>query len=225
VRDTAALLLASSAVVVIAIGAVSGCGAGRGSTPAELKLQREDLIAVVRALRSSEAPVGREVADAKAAWPLVANGLPTNISPSVRPPIVAASESAAKIELPAPLQEEQAATLTGPASQLAGMFRTFTRLATRGWTLIDAMVGQIERGSATSARFARANVALYIESVYDSHFNLAQIDKRLRAGYRKLGGASAFGEALTQSELDGVADFYSEATSRLHPHVGVRLGS
>jgi hypothetical protein len=219
VRVTA-LLLVSSAVI-----AAGGCGSGRSSTPAELKLQREDLIAVVHALRSSEAQVSREVADAKAAWPLVANGLPRNISPSVRPSIVAAETSAARMALPALLQEAQTATLTGPASQLAGMFRTFTRLATRGWTLIGAAVEQIEHGSTTSARFARANVALYIESVYDSHFNLAQIDKKLRAGYRKLGGQAAFGGALTQGELDGVAGFYSEATSRLHPHVGVRLGS
>jgi hypothetical protein len=216
----AALLLVSGAVV-----AAGGCGSGRQSTPAELKLQREDLIAVVHALRSSEAQVGREVADAKAAWPLVANGLPTQISPSFRPPIAAAAAIAAKVELPALLQETQAAALTGPASQLAGIFRTFTRLARSGWTLIGAAVGQIEHGPATSARFARANVALYIESVYDSHFNLAQIDKKLHTDYRKLGGPVAFGGALTQSELEEVASFYSEATSRLHPHVGVRLGS
>jgi hypothetical protein len=216
----AALLFVSSVAII-----VGGCGGGRSSTPAELKLQREDLIAVVHALRSSEAPVGREVADAKAAWPLVVNGLPAKISPSVRIPIVAAGASAAKIGLPVLLQEAQAASLTGPASQIAGIFRTFALLATRGWALIGAAVGQIEHGPAASARFAGANVALYIESVYDSHFNLAQIDKKLRAGYRKLDGPAAFGGALTQGELDGVADFYSEPASRLHPHVGVRLGS
>ncbi len=221
----AALLLMGSAAVAIAIGVLAGCGAGRSTTPAELKLQREDMIAVVHALRSSEAPVGREVADAKAAWPLVANGLPANLSPSVRAPIAAAGASAAKIELPLLLQEAQAAGLTGPASQLAGIFRTFTLLATRGWALIGAAVEQIEHGSTASARFARANVALYIESVYDGHFNLAQIDKKLRTGYRKLGGPAAFGGALTKREVDGVADFYSEPASRLHPHVGVRLGS
>lgn len=221
----ATLLFVSGVAVVIATGALVGCGAGRSSTPAELKLEREDLIAVVHALRSSEAQVGREVADAKAAWPLVANGLPANIPPSVRSSIVAAGESAGKIELPVLLQEAQAAVLTGPASQLAGMFRTYARLATRGWALIGAATAQIEHGPVTSARFARANVALYIESVYDSHFNLAQLDKKLRAAYRKLGGQTAFGEALTQDELDGVADFYSEATCRLHPHVGVQLGS
>ncbi len=215
-----ALLLVGSAMI-----AVGGCGSDRSSTPAELKLQREDLIAVAHALRSSEAQVGREVADAKAAWPLVANGLPTEISSSIRPPIMAAGASAARMELPVPLREAQTAMLTGPASQIAGIFRTFTLLATRGWALIGAAVAQIEHGAATSARFARADVALYIESVYDSHFNLAQIDKKLRTGYRKLGGQAAFGGALTQRELDGVAGFYSEATSRLHPHVGVRLGS
>jgi hypothetical protein len=221
----ATLLLVSGVAVASATGALVGCGGGRSSTPAELKLEREDLIAVVRTLKSSEASVGREVASAKAAWPLVANGLPANLPPSVRSPIVAAGESARKIELPVLLQEAQAAALTGPASQLAGMFRTSTRLATRGWALIGEAIEQIDHGPATSARFARTNVALYIESVYDSHFNLAQLDKKLHAGYSKLGGPAAFGETLTQGELDGVADFYSEATCRLHPHAGVRLGS
>ena len=68
-------------------------------------------------------------------------------------------------------------------------------------------------------------MALYIESVYDAHFGLAQIGKKLLAGYRKLGGQAAFGAALTQGEVDALADAYSEATDRLHPHVGVRLGS
>ena len=48
---------------------------------------------------------------------------------------------------------------------------------------------QIEHGSPASARFARENVALYIESVYDGHFDLAQIGKKLPAAYRTLGGA------------------------------------
>jgi hypothetical protein len=221
----AALLLVSSAAVVITTGALAGCGGGRPTKPAELKLQREDLIAVVQALKSSEPPVSSEVADTKAAWPFVANGLPENLSPSIRAPIVAAGASAAKIALPMLFQEAQARALTGPASQVAGIFRTFTLLAARGWALIGAAIGQIEHGSPASARFARANVALYIESVYDSHFNLAQLDKKLRTGYRKLGGPAAFGAALTKRELDGVADFYSEPTTRLHPHVGVRLGS
>jgi hypothetical protein len=220
----ATLLLLMGVLSGVAL-ATTGCSSGRPSTPAELKLQREDLIAVVRALKVSEAPVAREVASAKAAWSLVANGLPTSLPPAAHSQIAAAGESAAKIKLPVLLEEAQAATLTGPASQLAGIFRTFARLATRGWTLIGAGLEQIERGPPTAARFARENVALYIESVYDGHFDLAQLDKKLRAGYRKLGGPTAFGGALTQSELDAVADAYSEASARLHPHVGARLGS
>lgn len=217
----AALLLMMSAAAI----AAAGCGAGRTASPAELRLQREDLIAVGRALKTAEGPVVREVASAKFAWRLVANGLPARISPAVRSTIAAAAENAAKIELPALLEEAQAASLTGPASQLAGIFRTFTRLTARGWKLIAAALEQIEHGSPASARFARENVALYIESVYDGHFDLAQIDKKLRTGYRKLGGPAAFGGALTQSKVDALASAYSEATDRLHPHVGVRLGS
>jgi hypothetical protein len=215
------LLLAVSVAAIVA----TGCGAGRVASPAELRLQREDLIAVGHALKTAEGPVAGEVATAKVAWRLVANGLPANISPAVRPPIDAAAESAAKIQLPALLGEAQSASLTGPGSALAGIFRTFSRLTTRGWKLIAAAVAQIEHGSPASARFARKNVALYIESVYDGHFDLAQIDKKLRSAYRKLGGQAAFRGALTQSEVDALASAYSEATDRLHPHVGVRLGS
>jgi hypothetical protein len=216
----AALLLVSVAAI-----AAMGCGASKAASPAELKLQREDLVAVERALKTTEGPVSREVSSAKVAWPLVANGLSARFSAATRPPIAAAAESAAKIELPALLEETQAAALTGPASQLAGVFRTFTRLTTRGWKLIGAALEQIEHGSPASARFARENVALYIESVYDGHFDLAQLDKKLLAGYRKLGGPTAFGGALTQGEVDALANAYSEATDRLHPHAGVRLGS
>ncbi len=66
---------------------------------------------------------------------------------------------------------------------------------------------------------------MYIESIYDAHFTLAQIGKKLLAGYEKLGGASDFGTALTQAEVNALAGAYSEASDRLHPHVGVRLGS
>ena len=73
--------------------------------------------------------------------------------------------------------------------------------------------------------FARANVALYIESVYDAHFTLAQIGKKVLDGYGKLGDGKAFGAALVTDEVEALARAYSEAKDRLHPHVGVRLGS
>ena len=86
-------------------------------------------------------------------------------------------------------------------------------------------MAQIESGTPASARFARENAPLYIESIYDAHFTLAQIGKKLLAAYDKLGGAEAFGAALTQAEVDALARTYSEANDRLHPHVAVRIGS
>jgi len=274
VRATALLLLLGGIAC-----ALPGCGASR-PTPAELKLQREDLVAVSSALKSLEAPVARELATTKRAWPLVVDGLPAGSVTSVRAPAAAAAESAAKIMMPALLQETQADSLTGPAAALAGMFRTYDGLATRGWQLISEAIDQIEAGARAPAasgrartgasgrartgasggartgasggartgasgrvqtgasgsrkatlralaraKFARENVGLYIESVYDGHFDLAQIAKRLRKGYHNLGGAAAFAGSLTPAEVNSLANAYSEATARLHPHVGVKLGS
>ena len=48
--------------------------------PPREHLEREDLLIVTRALRSAEPAVAREVHASKAAWPLVANGLPPDTS-------------------------------------------------------------------------------------------------------------------------------------------------
>jgi hypothetical protein len=208
--------------------AAGGAGCGGGSEPAssaELRLQRSDLVAFSRALKEIQVPVASEVAATKRAWPLMANGLAGNAVALAPAPIAAAAQSAASITLPVLLQETQVAVLTGPAAPLAGLVRSYILLATRGWRLIGAAIDQIEHGSAASARFARENVALYIESVYDGHFTLAQIGRQLLAGYRMLGGAPAFAGALSQAEVDALASTYSEANDRLHPHVGARLGS
>jgi hypothetical protein len=178
-----------------------------------------------RALKNIEGPVANEVAATKSAWPQIANGLPRDAVTIARSPIAAAEASAARIKLPPLLQETQAAVLTGPAAPLAGLFRSYVLLATRGWKLIGAAIDQIEAGPPASARFARENAPLYIESIYDGHFTLAQIGKKLLAGYRALGGAEAFAGILSQAEVNALASSYSEASDRLHPHVAVRLGS
>jgi hypothetical protein len=201
-----------------------GCGSA-GESPAALRLQREDLIAVARALKRIEAPVDAEVAAAKTVWPSIADGLPRNGVQAKRSLIANAAAKAAATHLATPLGEPDSVSLTGPAAQLAGLMRSYVLLSARGWGLIAAAVDQIERGTPAGARFARSNVALYIESVYDGHFTLAQIGKKLRAGYEKLGGPSAFGAALTKSAVAALSARYSEASDRLHPHVGVRLGS
>jgi hypothetical protein len=216
----AALLLLSCAAF-----AATGCGRGESSTSTELRLEREDLVVVAHALQHAQGAVEREVAAAKAAWPLVAHGLPAKTAAIQRAPILAVTATAAKLPMPAPLQEAQAAMLTGPGSSIAGLFRTYSGLAARGWQIIDTSIDVIEHGSPAAAHFARANVALYIESVYDAHFTLAQIGKKVMDGYGKLGDGKAFGAALTADEVKALADAYSEATDRLHPHVAVRLGS
>jgi hypothetical protein len=219
VRRAALLLLSCAAL------AAAGCGSGEGASETGLRLQREDLVAVSHALQRAQGSVEMEVAAAKAAWPLVAHGVPTPAPATVRAPLGAAASQAAKVLVPAPLKEAQAATLTGPGALIAGLFHNFNGLAANGWRMIGAAIDVIEHGSLAAARFARANVALYIESVYDAHFSLAQIGKKLTAGYRKLGDGSAFGTALTESEVQALARSYSEAADRLHPHVRVRLGS
>lgn len=216
----AALLIAGGAAL-----ALGGCGSNEAPTPAATHLEREDFAAVSHALGGLTVAVEREVKATKAAWPLVANGLPASPGATDQARIRTATRSAHQLPLPAVFGEARAASLTGPAAHLAGLFRSFRGLAARGWQLIEAALEQSARGPSPATRFARANVALYIESVYDGHFSLAQIGKQLSEGYAELGGPAAFGATLTEAEVDRLALAFSEASDRLHPHVGVRLGS
>ena len=209
-------------MLVAAATACAGCGGGEDESQVARRLQREDLIAVSTALAQIEAPVSRELSAAKAAWPAVANGLPGALSPALHAQLAAAAAAGGGVRLPMLLQEAQAVSLTGSAAQIAGLVRSYTLLSTRGWSQILAA---IRRGTAAQARFARANIALYIGSVYDGHFMLAHVGRKLLEGYRKLGGGSAFSHALTEERAQALARAYSEASARLHPHVGVRLGS
>jgi hypothetical protein len=216
---------AGTLACLLAVTLAACGGASTASTPAALKLQREDLIAVSRALGQVEAPVAREVAATKAAWPLIANGLPDRIETVSRSPQARAAADAAQLRLPSLFSQARARTLTGPAAQISGLVRSYALLSARGWRLLDAGLDQIESAPPANASFARANAPLYIESIYDGHFVLAQVGKKLLAGYETLGGAGAFGRALPQPEVKALAQAYSEARNRLHPHVGVRLGS
>jgi hypothetical protein len=242
----ATLLLALAGLAA----ALGSCGADKAPT-GQLGLEREDLVATVRALRGTEAPVERELAASRRAWPLVVDGLPARSLQSLRAPVRAAAATAARIP-PPPLFE--AHFLTGPAVQLAGLFTGYVGLSTRGWSQIGVAIDQIEAanparapapapdaivggvgGPSTSARlaaerkavasFARENVDLYIESVYDGNFELAKIAEKLRKAYANLGGPRAFGATLTPVEVNALATFYSEEATRLRPHVRVRLGS
>jgi hypothetical protein len=166
------------------------------------------------------------MAAARIAWPLVANGLPaTSIPPATRTAVSDASAAAHAIVVPRLMSKPQARSLTGPAAGIAGLFQPFSRLTERGWTLTLAASEEIEGGTPVAARFARENVALYIDSVYDGHFDASLIGKSLLKGYSLLGGQAAFGGTLSEAEVQALERAYSPAGEQLHPHPGVKLGS
>ena len=175
------------------VGLLAGCGgSSSATTPAAERLQREDLVAAAHGLRQAEASATREMAAARVAWPLVANGLPatgTTLPPATLRALSGARAAARALVLPALMGETAARSLTGPAAGVTGLYRTFHGLTQRGWTLVAAAGAEVDGGPAAAARFARENVALYIDSVYDGHFDAALVGKSLLAGYKKLGGA------------------------------------
>ncbi len=172
-------------------------------------------------------PVAREVRASRALWPAIYNGLPARIDPDLRSAVNAASALAGS--LPAPRFMQSTATLTGPASGIAGLYEDFDRLAERGWRLTETTVAAIAEGRPAVARFVRANSGLYVDSIYDAHFYLSAIGKRLLEGYEKLAeqgehengtGARAFAARLTPALLAALARFYSKPGVLLEPHPG-----
>jgi hypothetical protein len=217
----------AAALALTGAALVGGAGCGKASTPspAELALEREDLVYVARALQSVQGEAATEVAATRAAWPQVYAGVARRRSGLYTSQIRDAIETSGRLDLPTLFEPRPAAALTGPASGVTGLYRAFSGLAGRGWRMIGASIYQIEHGTPPAARFARENLPLYIDAVYDAHYGLAQIGKQVSAAYKKLGGEKVFGEALGQSEVDALAHAYSEDSVRLEPHVQVRLGS
>ncbi len=210
----------------LAVLVAAGCGGGHRNA-AELRLEREDLVAVCRALQRAERPVSEQLEASKRAWPSVYAGPPKSAAAlaAARPAIGETALKAARLPEPAPMTETENRDLTGPGSPIAGLYRTYVGLASKGWVQIAAMQAQIEHGTAQAKRFAHENSALYIESVYDGQFDLGQIQKRLKRGYEEVGGEAGLGKALTKAEVTALEDAYSEATARLDPHPTVKLGS
>jgi hypothetical protein len=61
--------------------------------------------------------------------------------------------------------------------------------------------------------------------VYDAHFALAQIGKKVHKAFHDLGAEAAFGGTLTRAQVEALSEFYSEASDRLTPHAATKLGS
>jgi hypothetical protein len=207
-------------LAIVAVGLLAGCGSAASHTPSrrELALQRSQFVSVSEGLRAVEGSVHREVAASRSAWPLIATGLPSTFSGPLREAVAKASAGAKALVEP-PFMA-QASKLTGPAAGLAGLYESFSRLAERGWRLTEVTIGAIAGGTPAVASFERENSSLYIDAIYDGHFNLSLVGKSIESAYTRLGGSRAFGSRLTQSEVDALAGAYSIPAVRLEPHPG-----
>ncbi len=87
----------------------------------------------------------REVAAARAAWPLLANGVPAVVSPALLAATTMASARASATELPEPAFLARSRTLTGPAAGVAGIYESYEQLARRGWLLSSEALTTIAR--------------------------------------------------------------------------------
>lgn len=223
--------------------AASGCGNSthdpRKATG--LSLERSQLVLIINGLRAAEPSVEREVSASRAVWPAIAAGLPSPMPAALRKAIERAHALASR--LPQPSFMASAASLTGPAAGLASLYEDFYRLAQSGWRLTEAaartIAGKPPSGSPSSsspssspppasqaaARFTRANSSLYIDVIYDAHYDLSLLGKslpegytRIAEGYESIGGEPAFGTGPTQAQVDALARAYSIDAVRLTPH-------
>ena len=232
-----ARLSAWSLGIALLIGAamlIAGCGSGSSShaqSSGELALERAQFEQVSSQLSGLKAAVKREVAASRVAWPSIAGGLPQALGSGLRTAVSAANARAKA--LPEPPFLANARKLTGPASGIAGIYENYEQLAQRGWNLTEAAVQTItsagsiatnataaSASAAAQASFERANSPLYIDAIYDAHFDLSLLGKSLASGYEKLGGPGAFGAALTQAQVNALAEAYSIPAVRLEPHPG-----
>lgn len=169
-------------------------------------------------LHALETSVRREISASRAVWPAIANGLPVTLSGSLKSAV--AKASAAARALPEPWFVAHSNGLTGPASGIAGLYESYSQLAYKGWRLTKTGITAILGGTPVAASFARANSSLYIDAIYDGHFDLSLLGKSLLNGYEKLGGAAAFGANLSPAEVAALAAVYSIPGVRLEPHPG-----
>ncbi len=167
-------------------------------------------------LRSVQGAVEREVSASRGAWPQIAAGLPPVLPPTLKAAVGGAGASAGA--LPEPPFMTAAARLTGPAAGIAGIYENYDRLAERGWRLTEASIAAISSATPAVAGFARENSSLYIDAIYDGHFDLSLLGKSLLSAYERLGGPRAFGAGLPQGEISALAAAYSIPSVRLAPH-------
>src|ERR1700709_840867 len=109
------LAAALAGIVALALG-LAGCGGAtsKQSTPAALKLQREDLVAASRALGRAETSVAAEVAATRTVWPRIAGGATAPLSTAAPAPGTGRRTASARADRPGladrgPVQKQRAA--------------------------------------------------------------------------------------------------------------------
>lgn len=220
--------VATAILTLAVLVLIAGCGSsGSSVSRREFALERAQFEQVADELSEVRGSVHREVATSRMVWPLIYNGLPSRMSARLQSGVKAASDVAGA--LPAPRFMAKQATLTGPASGIAGLYEDYDRLVERGWRLTETGVSGIVSGPLSVTRFVRANSPLYIDAIYDGHFDLSLIGKKLLDGYKKIehlseqkkfAGIGGFGASLTQREIEALAAAYSIPAVRLEPHPG-----
>jgi hypothetical protein len=209
-------------MLALAAFALAGCGK-HAPRPAALRVERADLVLMARALHQLEGPVHGEVAAARAVWPALVGGLPHDASRTTQLQIATAKARARTISLPRFFYVE--GSLTGPAAQLSALIRDYARLTQRAWPVVAAAAATKALRNPAAASFLRANSGLYIYCVYDGHYDLSLIGKKLQDAYGKLGGPHAFAGALGSSEVEALVRGYSIEATRLarHPSPSVHV--
>lgn len=190
-------------------------------SPLELKLQRSQLALVSHQLAGLEQPLQREAIATRAVWHSIAKGLPAHPGPRLAAQVASASAAAEALPAPAFLQFRH--ELIGPAGRIASLFYQFELLAKHGWAHVNQATGSLQHGPLAAASFERANAGLYIDSIYDGHFEASLIGERVLSSYRRLGEQRAFGSSLTPAQVRSISLIYSPEAIRLTPHLWQEL--
>jgi len=205
---------------LLCAAALAGCSHSHRTTRSELRERRGDLVEIAEALAALQPSIARELASARAVWPLIDRGLvrrgQTGHASLIRSrrlagELEAAQRAAAALPVePVPNAEQ----LTGPAAGIAGIYQQAQLLLDRSW----AVLVRSQQPVGTAAyRYLLENVNLYVAAVYDAYFNLSYIGRAVGGAYRRLGGETRFGRRLTPRSVGRLAAFYSKGL-RLSPH-------
>lgn len=215
-RNLRLALIGGVIAVILAGVLIAIFSAGKSASEAELGQQRADLALVARQLNEIEGPLKEEVHRAHALWPQIYKGLPSRVDDKLLKQISEASEVAAAV--PQPKFLDLVHELAGPGSRIAKLFHSFALLSVRGWSHLKEDAEALHSGPVTAARFAHRISGLYVDTIYNSLFDLVSIGEKTLVSYERFGAEEVFRSALTPSEVQSIARTFSPEADELTPH-------